>query len=83
MLIDDIEYVIFSHSDLTQIREFMDGPSSVAVVGGSSQGLDHGSFECRDFDDIGIGKMAIVDEATKHRWGIHQHFYGSQVLTMV
>ena len=29
MVIDDIEYVIFRHPDLAQIREFMDGPSYV------------------------------------------------------
>lgn len=52
---------------------------TLAIVGGAKAGLDHVSFECRDFDDIGMGHMAMGEMGYKHRWGIGRHFYGSQV----
>jgi len=52
---------------------------TLAIVGGSKPSLDHVSFECRDFDDIGMGHMVMGDKGYRHRWGIGRHFYGSQV----
>ena len=52
---------------------------TLALVGAAAPGIDHISFECRDFDDIGMGYMVMSDKGYKHRWGIGRHFYGSQV----
>lgn len=52
---------------------------TVAIVGPAPVGMDHISFECRDFDDLGMGHMAMLDKGYKHRWGIGRHFHGSQV----
>jgi len=52
---------------------------TLAIVGAAAPGIDHISFECRDFDDIGMGYMVMSDKGYKHRWGIGRHFYGSQV----
>ncbi len=51
----------------------------IAIVGAAAPGVDHVSFECRDFDDVGMGHMAMLDKGHKHRWGIGRHFHGSQV----
>src|SRR5271157_2377851 len=42
-------------------------------------GVDHISFECREFDDLGMGYITMVDKGHTHRWGIGRHLYGSQV----
>ncbi len=52
---------------------------TLAIVGAKDPGLDHASFECRDFDDLGMGYQAMADKGYKHRWGIGRHFHGSQV----
>ena len=52
---------------------------TLAVVGAPAAGVDHISFECRDFDDLGMGYQTMVDKGYKHRWGIGRHFHGSQV----
>ena len=52
---------------------------TLAIVGAAKPGLDHVSFECRDFDDIGMGHMFMLDKSYKHRWGIGRHFHGSQI----
>ena len=52
---------------------------TVAIVGAPAPGVDHVSFECRDFDDVGMGYMAMADKGYTHRWGIGRHFHGSQV----
>lgn len=57
---------------------------TVAIVASAAAGLDrpgvdHVSFECRDFDDLGMGHMNMLDRGYKHRWGIGRHFHGSQV----
>ena len=52
---------------------------TLAIVGAPVAGVDHVSFECRDFDDLGMGYQAMVDKGYKHRWGIGRHFHGSQV----
>lgn len=52
---------------------------TLAVVGGPAAGIDHISFECRDFDDVGVGHMVMLDKGHKHRWGIGRHFHGSQI----
>jgi catechol 2,3-dioxygenase-like lactoylglutathione lyase family enzyme len=52
---------------------------TIAIVGAAKPGLDHVSFECRDFDDVGMGHMVMLDKGYKHRWGIGRHFHGSQV----
>lgn len=52
---------------------------TLAIVGASAAGLDHVSFECRDFDDVGTGHMVMLDKGYKHRWGIGRHFHGSQI----
>ncbi len=52
---------------------------TLAIVGAPTAGLDHVSFECRDFDDVGMGHMQMLDKGYKHRWGIGRHFHGSQI----
>lgn len=52
---------------------------TLAIVGAAAAGLDHVSFECRDFDDVGTGHMVMLDKGYKHRWGIGRHFHGSQI----
>ena len=52
---------------------------TLAVVGAPVAGVDHISFECRDFDDLGMGYITMVDKGHTHRWGIGRHLYGSQV----
>jgi hypothetical protein len=52
---------------------------TVAVVGAPAAGVDHVSFECRDFDDLGMGYMVMTDKGHTHRWGIGRHCHGSQV----
>lgn len=52
---------------------------TLAVVVAAVAGLDHVSFECRDFDDVGMGHMLMLDKGHKHRWGIGRHFHGSQI----
>ncbi len=52
---------------------------TLAIVGGPAPGVDHVSFECRDFDDVGMGHMVMLDKGHKHRWGVGRHFHGSQV----
>lgn len=52
---------------------------TLAIVGAQAPGLDHASFECRDFDDLGVGYQVMADKGHKHRWGIGRHFHGSQV----
>ncbi len=52
---------------------------TLAIVGGPGPGVDHVSFECRDFDDLGMGHMVMLDKGYKHRWGVGRHFHGSQV----
>jgi len=52
---------------------------TVAIVPAQTAGMDHISFECRDFDDLGMGHMAMLDKGYKHRWGIGRHFHGSQI----
>jgi len=52
---------------------------TLAIVGAPKAGLDHASFECRDFDDVGMGHMLMLDKGHKHRWGIGRHFHGSQI----
>jgi len=52
---------------------------TVAIVPAAKPGMDHVSFECRDFDDLGMGHMAMLDRGYKHRWGIGRHFHGSQI----
>jgi catechol 2,3-dioxygenase-like lactoylglutathione lyase family enzyme len=52
---------------------------TIAIVSAAKPGLDHVSFECRDFDDVGMGHMVMLDKGYKHRWGIGRHFHGSQV----
>ena len=52
---------------------------TIAIVGAPAAGVDHISFECRDFDDLGMGYQTVVDKGHKHRWGIGRHFHGSQV----
>jgi len=52
---------------------------TLAIVGARAAGVDHVSFECRDFDDLGMGYMAMADKGHAHRWGIGRHFHGSQV----
>jgi catechol 2,3-dioxygenase-like lactoylglutathione lyase family enzyme len=52
---------------------------TVAIVGTPAPGVDHVSFECRDFDDVGMGYMMMADKGYTHRWGIGRHFHGSQV----
>ncbi|MBV8577123.1 MAG: VOC family protein, partial [Acetobacteraceae bacterium] len=52
---------------------------TLALVGARAAGVDHVSFECRDFDDLGMGSMAMADKGHTHRWGIGRHFHGSQV----
>lgn len=50
-----------------------------AAAGKESADVDHISFECRDFDDLGMGHMHMLDCGHKHRWGIGRHFHGSQI----
>lgn len=52
---------------------------TLAIVGAKTASLDHASFECRDFDDVGMGHMLMQDKGYKHRWGIGRHFHGSQI----
>lgn len=52
---------------------------TIAIVGAPAAGMDHVSFEVRDFDDLGMGHMAMKDRGHRHRWGIGRHFHGSQV----
>ncbi len=52
---------------------------TLAIVGAAAAGLDHVSFECRDFDDVGMGHMLMLDKGYRHRWGIGRHFHGSQI----
>ena len=52
---------------------------TAAIIGAEKAGVDHVSFECRDFDDVGMGHMAMLDRGYKHRWGIGRHFHGSQI----
>ncbi len=52
---------------------------TLAIVGAATAGLDHVSFECRDFDDVGMGHMLMLDKGYTHRWGIGRHFHGSQI----
>jgi catechol 2,3-dioxygenase-like lactoylglutathione lyase family enzyme len=52
---------------------------TVAIVAGPAPGIDHVSFECRDFDDLGMGHMVMLDKGHRHRWGIGRHFHGSQI----
>jgi catechol 2,3-dioxygenase-like lactoylglutathione lyase family enzyme len=52
---------------------------TLAIVGAKAAGVDHVSFECRDFDDVGMGHMVMLDKGYKHRWGIGRHFHGSQI----
>lgn len=52
---------------------------TLAIVGAPVAGVDHVSFECRDFDDLGMGHMVMADKGYKHRWGVGRHFHGSQV----
>lgn len=52
---------------------------TLAIVGAAAAGLDHVSFECRDFDDVGTGHMVMLDKGYQHRWGIGRHFHGSQI----
>lgn len=52
---------------------------TLAIVGAAAVGMDHVSFECRDFDDVGTGHMVMLDKGYKHRWGIGRHFHGSQI----
>lgn len=52
---------------------------TLAIVQAAAPGLDHVSFECRDFDDVGTGHMVMQDKGYKHRWGIGRHFHGSQI----
>ncbi|RTL52439.1 MAG: bleomycin resistance protein [Rhodocyclaceae bacterium] len=52
---------------------------TVAIIGAPEPALEHISFECRDFDDVGMGHMNLLDKGYKHRWGIGRHFHGSQV----
>ena len=52
---------------------------TLAIVVGQAPGLDHVSFECRDFDDLGTGHMVMQEKGHRHRWGIGRHFHGSQI----
>lgn len=52
---------------------------TLAIVGAPAPGLEHASFECRDFDDVGMGHMVMQDKQYQHRWGIGRHFHGSQI----
>ena len=52
---------------------------TLAIVGAAAPGMDHASFECRDFDDVGMGHMVMKDKQYQHRWGIGRHFHGSQI----
>ena len=52
---------------------------TVAVVGAPAAEVDQISFECRDFDDLGMGYITMVDKGHTHRWGIGRHLHGSQV----
>jgi hypothetical protein len=52
---------------------------TLAIVQGPAPGLDHVSFECRDFDDVGTGHMVMEEKGHRHRWGIGRHFHGSQI----
>lgn len=52
---------------------------TLAIIGAQAAGLDHASFECRDFDDVGMGHMLMLDKGYTHRWGIGRHFHGSQI----
>ena len=62
-------------------RRGLDRSPHVAPSSAPQQpGVDHVSFECRDFDDVGMGHMAMLDKGYKHRWGIGRHFHGSQIL---
>lgn len=52
---------------------------TLAIVGAAAPGMDHVSFECRDFDDLGMGHTVMADKGYRHRWGIGRHLHGSQV----
>ena len=47
---------------------------TVAIVGAQTAVVDHVSFECRDFDDLGMGYQTMVDKGY-----IGRHFHCSQV----
>ena len=79
--------LIYKDDEANVLASFMHldkGPAwtdhhTVAIVGAQTAGVDHVSFECRDFDDLGMGYQTMVDKGYKHRWGIGRHFHGSQV----
>ena len=75
---DDEANVLASFMHLDKGAEWTDH-HTVAIVGAPGPGVDHVSFECRDFDDLGMGYQTMVDKGYKHRWGIGRHFHGSQV----
>ena len=79
--------LIYKDDEANVLASFMHldkGPAwtdhhTVAIVGAPAAGVDHVSFECRDFDDVGMGYMVMTDKGYTHRWGIGRHCYGSQV----
>ena len=75
---DGEENVIAAFMHLDRGAEWTDH-HTLAIVGQPAPGLDHVSFECRDFDDVGMGHTIMADKGYKHRWGIGRHFHGSQV----
>jgi catechol 2,3-dioxygenase-like lactoylglutathione lyase family enzyme len=71
-------HVMASFMHLDKGAEWTDH-HTVAIVGAPAPGVDHVSFECRDFDDVGTGHMRMLDQGHRHRWGIGRHFHGSQI----
>ena len=74
----DESHVLASFMHLDKGSQWTDH-HTLAIVGAQAPGLDHVSFECRDFDDLGIGHMVMQDKGHRHRWGIGRHFHGSQI----
>lgn len=75
---DDETKVMASFMHLDRGERWTDH-HTVAIVGAPAAGVDHVSFECRDFDDVGTGHMFMLDKGYKHRWGVGRHFHGSQI----
>lgn len=52
---------------------------TLAIIQGPAAALEHVSFECTDFDDLGMGHTYLRDKGRTHWWGLGRHKHGSQV----
>lgn len=75
---DSTDHVVASFMHLDKGAEWTDH-HTLAIIQSKAPALEHISFECTDFDDLGMGHTYLKDQGRRHRWGIGRHMYGSQV----